>query len=504
MKIFRMSIITGLIYSTNLIAQVTPYTNLLPSEKAFLSLTDSTTYNSYDFAGSPLGLLETEKRNLAADLRYRVNKWESGVPIGDNSTKSGMFSAPHFRAGAPGTLMFDLFYCPEVVSNSYNPFKEATSGEMKSVKIPLQRFGLSLAGGAMSGVIQAGLTGEGFIGNQTSDASMNNRVILGFQNVRLHIGSQIQELVRLGIFGGVDGYVDTLCSTNSLDQDRMFSGTLPVWGGYLDLSGKEFPVKSDMLFSKATPVFVYVVKPSDKPKGNQAAIKGDSLIWDWKTMVDIPIPDGIISPAFSLCYKKNKSQVSVPSDNNDPWAIGKAIGDSNWTASSFSFGFGTSYSFMNILKFDIDYSFRNLNLKTGMSYGNTSRKNGYHATAVKLKGNLENIKGLKIPESMELGIKAGYLNYYYNSFIDSWAENGTGLLYSISTGSQYDRYDPKNILAGDKRIAGFLTGIETSFFNKAVDVNFDILIKNVPGSKEKGTELGLNISYLLQSKSALK
>ena len=490
MKMFRLSILAGLIYCTNLIAQVIPYTDLLPSEKAFLSLTDSTTYNNYDFAGSPLGLLETEKRNLAADLRYRVNKWEKVSPTGDRASKSGLFSAPHIRAGAPGTIMFDLFYCPEVAQSSYR-------SPNIDQKIPLKRFGFSLAGGAMSGVIQAGLTGEGLLGSQTNEISSDKRVILGFQNVRLHIGSQIQDMVRLGIFGGADGYVDTLNSSNPLDQDRFFSGTLPVWGGYFDLSGKEFPVKSNMLFSKATPVFVYVVKPSDKPKGNMDAIKGDSLIWDWKSMVEITVPNGMISPAFSLCYKKNKSQISIPSDNNDPWAIGKAIGDSNWTASSFSFGLGTSYSFMKILKFDIDYSFRNLNLKTGLSYENISRKNGYHATAVKLKGNLENIKGLRIPESMELAIKAGYLNYYYNSFIDSWAGNGTGLLYEILTGSQIDRYNPEGIFAGDKRIAGILTGIETSFFNKAIDVNFDIFIKNVPGSKEKGTELGLKISYLL-------
>lgn len=74
------------------------------------------------------------------------------------------------------------------------------------------------------------------------------------------------------------------------------------------------------------------------------------------------------------------------------------------------------------------------------------------------------------------------------------------------TMSQSDRYNPESILNGDKRVAGFLTGIETSFFNKMVDVDFDIFIKSVPGSnsKEKGNELGLNISYFLQGKPALK
>lgn len=470
----------------------------LPVEHAFSSLTDSSSYNSASFAGSPLGWLETEKNNLTADLGMEVSKLKSN-DIVDQNLAIRRFNTPHIRAGVPGTIFFDLFYGPEKIN--YDNISVPTYG------VPIQRFGFNLAGGALSQKIMAGFSGNGFIGKQTQDGSSDKRVKMGFSNVKVHLGSQISEIIRIGAFYGLDGYLDTLQNSSGFYQERFFDGTFPSWGGFIDLSKEGFPVRSDLLFSMATPRFVYVLKgiPNQKLDGNEDAIEGDSLIWAWKTMCDIKLPFGSINPAVKLGYKRNKEQVCAPTEKNNPWSFGPDESDSNWTVSSFEFGIGSAFNCLNILQFEVDYAIRNLKIKSGPAYENYSVDKPYHSTVVKLTGNINNIEALNFPKSIGLSLKAGFVNFYYNRFIDPWFYGDQYYLSeSIFANRQYSqtyRYDPHYLTAQDRRVTGFLTGFESSFFNKALNLDFDLLIDGQKGFwKMKGTELGLTLSYMIKSK----
>ena len=99
------------------------------------------------------------------------------------------FVAPHIRL-SNRTIVFDFFYRPEI----------AIKDSVIDTRIPLARFGLGLAGGTSNGIFQAGIKADMFVGKQAPTGIPDRRLVLGSDEVSIHLGSRFHELIGIGFF----------------------------------------------------------------------------------------------------------------------------------------------------------------------------------------------------------------------------------------------------------------------------------------------------------------
>ena len=160
-------------------------------------------------------------------------------------------------------------------------------------------------------------------------------------------------------------------------------------------------------------------------------------------MGDIKAGDVIISPAIDIGYWRSTSQVYLPEGDNYPWERGEALENLNWTVSSFGMGFGVAANILQYINGNLEYSFKNLSLKCGPAFSQLEdQKELYHRFLFSIQGNLHKIEQLKMPESMELMLRAGYFNFRQNLNYDTWRQEKFSYLQPISILSQLYRYDP--------------------------------------------------------------
>ena len=323
---------------------------------------------------------------------------------------------------------------------------------------------------------------------------------MGSDEVSFHLGSQIHELIRLGLFTSAKGYLDSMVNDDVIFQDRYFSGTFPVIGGFIDVSKNDFPVKSNFSLGWGFNRFVYVSKPYPHNSPHENTIQGDSIGWDWRTIGDIPAGDVVISPAFQMGYWRSTSQVYLPEGDNYPWERGEMLSDSNWTVSSFGLGFGVAGKILEYVNGNLEYSFKKLSLECGPAYSALDSKELYHRVLLSFQGNLHKIEAFRIPESMELMIRAGYFNFRQNLNFDTWRQEEFSFLGSIAPTSQMYRYDPARTFR-DSRVIGFSTGLGSSFLDHMFSIDAEMtFLSNDIGFKTKGLEFGIDLTYNLKKK----
>jgi hypothetical protein len=128
------------------------------------TFSDPAQYNSYDFFNSPVGLLERDS------LRLRLNVGSSIVRLhaeGDSDSlmqKYTSWNVPDLLIGTPKIFYVRLFYAPTGIASDFQPLLSGQA--FQRVTLPLQTFGLTLAGQMPSGLFQFAFQSKGYVGDE--------------------------------------------------------------------------------------------------------------------------------------------------------------------------------------------------------------------------------------------------------------------------------------------------------------------------------------------------
>jgi hypothetical protein len=192
-----------------------------PAAMASPSFSDPAQYNSYDFFGSPLGLFGRDSLKLRIDIGPQMIRWHAANQTDSLVRKYTAWQVPDLLVGVPCIFYIRTYYQPLTMESDF----PASGPEIvPSTILPLQTFGLTIAGQLPSGLMQFALQAKGFLGEGKSDASQNTRLYWGCDDLSLSIGSRVHELLAIGMNGGVQGQFDSLRNESMLPlPDRCFS-----------------------------------------------------------------------------------------------------------------------------------------------------------------------------------------------------------------------------------------------------------------------------------------
>jgi hypothetical protein len=461
------------------------------------AFTDTTLYNEWNLCGSPLGMLDAENADMRFSLGFKSYN-ESGS--GDSMSRNAQVaSLPDILVGKREVMYLRLFYEPSWLSEKSDAAGTALS--------PLHRFGLMSAAQTPGKYFRFGVLAQGFVGTQQGTTGQSaTRTHLGLTALSAYLGSQVHPLVRIGIRGGVTAALDSLRDTVGLTEDRFFYGTIPTYGGDISVGGGSLPVRSILSLDVAQNHFVYVAKPSAAPDGNEDAVVADSLYASWNTVGSIPAFAGIVcQPALSLAFMRSAVNRRVPGDKNYPLDYGPVRSDSGWTISCFTLGAGSAVTMWNYGRAFLEYGhdFFGLSYEKGVGYPNSQR--GFDRIALGLEANIHAIPALRIPQSIEIFGRLGYVNirtdsrfgaYYGDEFRDFTALSSGAL----RSGSE-SPYRPT--LGGDVRISRFTIGTGATFFNRTAGVDLLLGFCSLMQSRPEGAmEFGVNAFYAIGAKKS--
>ena len=453
------------------------------SSAGLLTFSDSSTYNSYTFAGSPLGLLDVLTGPVLVDLEYRLMKFHSETGP-DNLFIGNSGAIPTFALGVPHSVF---------VVGSYLPWNARTL----SAKLSMQQFNFAFVAGSPSGIVSFGVAGEGYAGRLQKTGSTDYRRIMGVDNLGLYLGSQVAPMVRLGVHAASDALFDSLVQTTSPGDtlDRYFTGNIPRIGGDLDFGSPELPVQSDLSVEWAQRRTIRAFKPY----GDVSALMQDSLAWNWQAQGSLPFDKMTYSPAIALGAWSTNSQVhDTAHKNENPFLIGSALPGSSWKISSFHWGLGGSCAYGSLARVSVEYVNTGLDMKANAAYGLAESKRSYHRTALGLTGNLHEIKVFRFPQWLQVSLSLGYLNLLDNALINGYRARDIGFATeAVSVNSQAWRYQPLYGAGIDERIQRFSIGASTGFLDRTITLDTFLawLSRKRANTLEKGFEFGIDLAY---------
>jgi hypothetical protein len=454
---------------------------------------DPYAYNEWDFSGSPLGLFEKESTDVRLSLSFRSFS-ESNSNAADSGTRfSNSFMLPNLTLGKRNVMYVMLDYAPAWQS-------EGTKSETRSIS-PVHRFGLVFAAQIPSKIIRFGVAAQGYVGNESTDLpthTADSRTLMGVTTLAAYLGSQVHELVRIGITGGVTGNLDSLETGTPGVEDRYFYGTIPVLGGSISFGKKDFPVMSNFAIDFATNNLVYVTKPSQKLDGNEDALLADSMSWKWQTIGRIPAGNVVYQPSFSLEYLHSRTRQFSPSEKNYPLTYGTERPDTNWTVGAFTFGLGASACVADWGRAWLEWAHENFSLAYGPGLDSTDKSRGYDRIGIGLEGNIHAIPAFKMPSSMELFIRAGYCNMRTNGRFGAYGGDEFRLFNAVQPASQ--RQGPNSpyhvAMTGDERVSRLTTGFGATFLHRAIGADLELGFLSLKrDTKNSGLEFGFCIDY---------
>jgi hypothetical protein len=389
--------------------------------------------------------------------------------------------------GKPNIAYVRLNYTPTFITDH--------TLQRQKLSLPLQRFGLTIAGQTPSGIFQFALRAKGYYGQEKGDMTQDTRLIMGLEDLSAFIGSRVHELVTIGMQGGATAKLDTL--RDPALHDRYFVGQIPVLGWYIDFGKDGFPVASDFSLHIATHRFVYAVS---RDYVNHDPIKGDSLAWKWQAIGNLRRDEITFHPAFYIGYWSNHYQEFAPTATNDNLSVGPDRTGNDWKISDLCFGIGASISVRNFMTTWFEFA----HTAMGLDYGNTwpnlaSKKQGYDRICIGAEANLHAIEALHFPKSIETFVRIGYFNQLENSGINAFQSDEFGQINVLSANSMAYRYSPNFGWGPDQRVAGFVLGPGALFFNRLVqaDAHIGFLAKYAPAN-QSGLEIGVDCAYNLK------
>jgi hypothetical protein len=457
---------------------------------AFPSFTDARFYNSYNFCNSPVGIFEHDPLRLRVHCNLDLLRWHATQRQDSLKQQYSAWNVPDILFERPKMLAVRLFYTPTWIVDETNVAQK--------LSLPLNRFGLMLAGQVPSGIFQFALNGKGYTGKEERASSSNNRMIMGLDDLTLTLGSRIHQLLVVGMRGGVIAKFDTLHDASPLPtRDRYFSGHIPLLEWYLDFGKDSFPVRSDFLITTTTSRLVYV--SFDNIDMNP--IKGDSLAWKWQVLGNLQHAGITYHPAFFLSYWRNSYREYQPTSSNDNLNVGPELSGRDRQFSDFRFGIGTLIAIRRFASAWIEYTQPSMRWKYGNSYSwvNLSDKKGYYRTNIGLQTNLHTILALHFPPSIETIFRIGYFNQTENSGINPFEGEAFGLMTPVETYSQAYRYNPYFGWGPLQRVSGFTLGLTGTFLDKRLesDTHICFLSKKAGSVQNSGTVFGLDLVYIL-------
>jgi len=461
------------------------------------SFTEKAQYNSYDFCGSPLGLFKKDSIRVRLNLGVRSTSWHEADHADSLKQSATAWNVPDILIGKPGIMYVRLSYTPTSIDDYTHRFTSNTNSGFQKLSLPLQRFGLQIAGQTPSGIFQMSVRGNGYYGDEVLAGSQNTRLIMGLENLSAAIGSRLHPLIAIGMQGGAIGKLDTLRYFQSLQMhDRYFFGQIPQLGWYIDFGGNSIPVSSDFSLQIATHRFVYVTRLDE----DRNPIRGDSLAWKWQTIGDIAGWGCTWHPALCLGYWSNHYQTYLPTTDNNNLDVGKILDGNDWQTSNFRFGFGTSAQILELACAWFEYTHASLSLHYGTAWPLSAKKQkGYDRIMLGVEARVHKIAALQIPKSTEAFVRLGYFNQRENSVIDAFESEQFEQVNSVDYNSMIYRYSPDLGWGPDQRVIGFTIGIGCSFFNRllSADAHVAFLSKSAP-VRSGGAQLGVDCAYTLR------
>ena len=460
------------------------------------SFTDKDRYNSYDFCGSPLGIFKKDSVRVRLDLGMRGTWWHER-DHGDSLKRSALaWNLPDLLIGKPGIMYVRINYTPTSISDNTRDFTSGAPG-LQNLSLPLQRFGLLIAGQTPSGIFQMALRGKGYYGDEALEGSQNARLIMGLEDLSATIGSRIHELVTIGMQGGAIGKLDTLRDyRNPTVHDRYFVGKIPMLGWYVDFGKPGFPFASDFSLQIATHRFVYVTRNDE----DRAPIRGDSLALKWQAIGDIAHGGITYHPALCLGYWSNHYQIFQPTADNNSLDVGPDSAGRDWKISDLRLGIGTSIEFGKFGSARLEYEHSSMSLDYGADWSILpSRQKGYDRVMIGVEGSARAITAIQLPPSMEMFVRLGYFNQRENSAIGAFESEQFELVNSVDYNSMMYRYTPDFGWGSDQRVIGFTVGLGGSFFNRLLSADAHVALLSRTGAASiSGTQFGVDCVYSLR------
>jgi hypothetical protein len=458
--------------------------------------TDQTTYNEYDFCGSPLGLFEKESSTVHLELAYRMFSL-SNANSADSFTESANVPViPKLTVGKRDNLYIMLSYQPAWL-------EQKAIGQTLSIS-PLHRFGLLVAAETPSKYMRFGIAGKGYAGTLTTSIGPNTRTVMGLTQLSVFLGSQVHPLVRIGIHAGATGSLDSLNDKANVFEDRFFYGTVPSYGGDINVGMEGVPVQSNFNIDIASNHFVYVTKgmAPEKPDGSEDALVGDSISWQWNTMGKFKYAGFLYQPALSMEYWRNKIQDYTPGAKNYPLQYGPARKDTNWTFSSFTLGIGAASVLQTYGKAWFEYGHEFFQASYGAGTNTPGKSRGYDYIGLGLEGNVNAIPNLRMPKSIEAFLRLGYSNTRQNLRFGQYHADEFRQFSQIGARSEFtgDQSPYSLALGGDERVSRFTMGVGGLFFNRMLGADFALsILSREADMKENGVEFGVGVEYMMKA-----
>jgi hypothetical protein len=459
-----------------------------PATVASPSFTAPLQYNSYDFCGSPLGLFDRDSLRLRIGLGTQVIRWHASNNSDSLLSSYTAWNAPNLIIGAPDIFYARLYYTPTTIGSDFPGLLG-----MQHTTLPLQAFGLTMAGQIPSGLIQFAFQGKGYLGEDNTEGNQNSRMYMGFEDLSLTLGSRVHELIALGMMGGATAQFDSLRDYSILPStDRCFSGQIPRLGWYIDFGNEDFPMQSEFSLASATHRFVYVSLLNI----DQDPIKGDSIAWKWQTTGDVKVNQCAIRPALLLGYWRNHYQRYTPTESNDNLNVGPVREGRDWTFSDFQFGIGLNADLFSIASPWIEYTHASMGLDYGSAWtGQTDKNQVYHCTNVGIEANLHTIEALRIPSSAQVFLRVGYFNVTYNSGIDPFQSREFGIILPSTTATRIFRYLPDFGWGRVERVRGLVIGLGSSILDGKIELDSHL---GFLANERNGFAFGMQIAYALR------
>jgi hypothetical protein len=453
------------------------------------SFADPAQYNSYDFCSSPVGLLDRDSLRLRLDLGTRLVRWHAPENSDSLEQEFTAWNVPDLLIGVPKIFYVRMYYAPTTVVTDYPGLLNTNR-----TSLPLQTFGMTLAGQIPSGLFQFAFQGKGYMGSESVENNQDTRLVKGVDDLSLTVGSRIHELIAVGMRGGAKGQFDSLI--NPVFRERCFEGQVPMLGWYVDFGKNGFPFQSDFSFNNATYRLIYVSGSDRDP------IKGDSISWKWQSVGDLSYRGCTYHPSLLLGYWRNHYQRFAPTEDNDDLNVGPLWDGWDWRFSNFYFGIGASVKILSLASAWIEFTRSSMGLEYGdywLSLAQTNKSEGYYSTNIGLEANLHAITALQFPSSIETYLRVGYFNLTENSGIDPFLSQEFGRILPVTSFSRRYRYIPDFSWGPTERITGFVIGLGTRFLNGMIEADTHMSLYGRSLSQDQnGFEFGLDIAYALR------
>jgi len=448
--------------------------------------TDAARYNSYDMAGSPLGIFEVGTPRFGVDVGYR------SYGLGDES--GDYLVVPSIYMGQPDRSFTKMYYSPDMVSHKNN---------LNKASLTLHRFGLLLATQAPDGFFRTSILFDGYYGGQKWENIPDSRAIMGVERLRLDLGSQVHPLARIGFFVNFAGGIDTLHVPGvnpELRADRSGQLLLPEFGGNLDFGGEDFLMRGVLSFSYALSRFVYTSKPVVNfpppvldPFGNAHTVMNDSLRLAYLMQGELPINEVyILRPSLLFGMSSNKGKMLTPHKDNDILQPGLVVPDSGYKLSGIYIGVGTGFQANKYANLHVEYTAALMSLDCGSRYqprpAVTSRN--LHHTSFGVSTRMHDY--LEMP--LELTPRIAY--FISGSSIGADAVHSNLNPLNIVPGkSKYMQYTPALYLSDFARTSGFTFGFDGRGLDGMLSGSFWMTLLSKSTVNNGGMELGVSAGF---------